>query len=203
MSALSEVSVLIGQRAGDLEKAREIFTAEIRSFVSGILAGIQRVRSDPWTAARVRLDIPRVIENEAKATGYFSSQFALARVPLRFKKGTNFREVAEVRFGIEFDEATDAFAWQISLVPAARYQRIDDLIWHGWKAQAAEALRPGAAHQEKANTVRFLMRPIGGDLTAEAAYNDVKAVLEFVMSADAALAEAVGLDAGGPDEAGA
>jgi hypothetical protein len=49
MSGLSEVSVLIAQRARDIEKAREIFTAEIRAFVNGILAGVRRIRSDPWT----------------------------------------------------------------------------------------------------------------------------------------------------------
>lgn len=34
MSGLSEVSRLFAGRAGDLEKAREIFTAETRSYVS-------------------------------------------------------------------------------------------------------------------------------------------------------------------------
>ena len=44
MSGLSEVSRLFAGRAGDLEKAREIFTAETRSYVSAILAAIQRTR---------------------------------------------------------------------------------------------------------------------------------------------------------------
>lgn len=59
MSALSEVSILIGQRARDIEKAREIFTAEIRAFVAGILADVRRIRSDPWITSRVRIDLPR------------------------------------------------------------------------------------------------------------------------------------------------
>ena len=67
MGGLSDVSMLFGQRAGDLEKAREIFTAEARAFVSGILAGVQRARSDPWTAPRVRIDLPRDIETESYA----------------------------------------------------------------------------------------------------------------------------------------
>jgi hypothetical protein len=71
MSALSEVSILIGQRARDIEKAREIFTAEIRAFFGGILAGVRRIRSDPWTTSRVRLDLPRESErssNRARMT---------------------------------------------------------------------------------------------------------------------------------------
>lgn len=36
MSTLSEVTILVGQRARDIEKAREIFVAEIRAFVGGI-----------------------------------------------------------------------------------------------------------------------------------------------------------------------
>ena len=59
MISLRELSLLIAQRAADLEKAREIFTAEVRAFVSGILAGVRRARSDPWTTSRVKIDIPR------------------------------------------------------------------------------------------------------------------------------------------------
>lgn len=198
MSALSEVSVLIGQRARDIEKAREIFTAETRAFVGGILAGVRRVRSDPWTTARVRLDLPRDIETEAKASSDFSSQFAIARVTLRFKKGTNFRQVADVRFGVEFEEGSDVFAWQVTLVPAASYNRIDDVVWHQWRTQ--QSMPPGAKHQDKANTVRFLSRPISPELTAETAFNDVKSVLEFLMTAENALAEAIGLEAAPGEE---
>jgi hypothetical protein len=197
MSALSEVSVLIAQRARDIEKAREIFTAEIRAFVTGILAGVRRVRSDPWTTARVRIDFPREIEYEAKASSDFSSQLAIARVTLRFKKGTRFREIGDIRVGIEFDEDTGVFAWQITLVPAASYNRVDDVVWHQWRSQPTPP--PGAKHFEKANTVRFLCRPIGPDLTAEVAFNDAKSVLEFVMTVEAQLADAVGLDAGADD----
>jgi hypothetical protein len=184
---------LIGQRARDIERAREIFTAETRAFVSGILAGVRRVRSDPWTTARVRLDLPRDIETETKASSDFSSQFALARVTLRFKKGTNFRQIADIRFGVEFDDGSDVFAWQVTLVPAANYNRVDDVLWHQWRTQQS-GLPPGARHQDKANTVRFLSRPVATELTAETAFNDVKGVLEFVMSGETALAEAIGFD---------
>lgn len=197
MSALSEVSVLIAQRARDIEKAREIFTSEIRAFVTGILAGVRRVRSDPWTTARVRIDFPRDIEYEAKASSDFSSQFAAARVSLKFKKGTRFREIGDVRFGIEFDEDAGVFAWQVSLVPAASYNRVDDAIWHLWRGQ--ETLPPGPKHFEKANTVRFASRPIGSELSAEIAFNDAKAIFEFLMTTESQLADAVGLDAGNDD----
>lgn len=200
MSTLSEVSVLIGQRASDLEKAREIFVAEIRAFVSGILAGVRRARSDPWTTPRVKVDIPREIETEAKSGGYLNGHFAVARANLRFKKGTNFQVVADVRFGIEFDESADVFAWQLTLIPAARYQRIDDLLWSLWRGAAAAASSAGAVHQANANTIRFVSRPIDSSLTAETAFNDVKGILEFLLTADSKLAEAVGLDSALGDE---
>jgi len=200
MSGLSEVSVLIGQRAADLEKAREIFTAEMRAFVTGILGGVRRIRTDPWATSRIRVDLPREIETETKAGGYMSSQFAVARAVLKFKKGTNFMPIADIRFGIEFDETTNIFAWQVSLVPAARYQRIDDVLWHHWRGTQPEGAIPGAVHQDKANIVRFALRPIAGDLIPETAFNDVKTVLEFVLSADAPLASAVGVDFTQADE---
>lgn len=192
MSGLSEVSILIGQRARDIEKAREIFTAEIRAFVNGILGGVRRIRTDPWTTSRVRVDLPREIEYEAKVAPDFSSQFASARVALRFKKGTQFREIADVRFGVEFDEDAGMFTWQITLVPAAKYNRIDDVVWHQWKGQAAQL--PNGKHFDKANSVRFVSRPLGPELTAEVAYNDTKTLLEFLLTTEPSLGEAVGLD---------
>jgi hypothetical protein len=197
MSALSEVTVLMGQRARDIEKAREIFTAEIRAFVSGILAGVRRIRSDPWTTSRVRLDLPREIDTETKTASDFSSQYAVARSALRFKKGTNFRQIADIRFGIEFDDGSDVFAWQITLVPAASYNRVDDVVWHQWRNQQSTC--PGALHQDKANTVRFVLRPLSAEVTAETAFNDVKNVLEFLLTVESSLADAVGLDAVGDD----
>jgi hypothetical protein len=201
MSGLSEVSVLLGQRAADLEKAREVFTAEIRNFVTGVLAGVRRMRQDPWVTPRLRVDVPREIETEAKVSSALSSQYAVARCNLRFKRGTNFMVVAEVRFGIEFDEGTDQFAWQVTLVPAARYQRIDDVLWAHWKTTIGTNAPPGAAHQDKANTVRFVSRPVAPELTPEGAFNDVKMVLEFVISADTPIATAVGVDLAPGEEA--
>jgi len=192
MSALSEVSILIGQRARDIEKAREIFTAEIRAFVAGILAGVRRIRSEPWTTSRVRIDLPREIENETKTASDFSSQYALARTELRFKKGTKFVQIADLRFGIEFDETADVFAWHVTLVPASRYNRVDDVVWHHWRTQ--QPSQPGARHQDKANTVRFISRALQSDVTAEIAFNDVKTVLEFLLTVELPLADAVGLD---------
>ena len=200
MSALSEVSVLIAQRAADLEKAREIFTSETRSFVSGILAGVRRLRNEPWTTPRVRLDIHREIETEAKAGGYLTSQFASGRVDLRFKRGTNFTVIADIRLGIEFDETAGGFYWQVTLVPAARYARVDDALWSAWRSRAGVDVPPGAMHYDKLNMVRFVARPISSDLGAELAFNDIKNVLEFVISADAALADAVGFEFAAADE---
>jgi hypothetical protein len=194
MNALSEISLLIGERAGDLEKGREIFTAETRAFVGGILTGARRVRSEPWTQGRVRIDLPREIDTEAKTAGYLSSQYVFARCSVRFKRGVNFREIAEARFGVEFDETLGTFIWQVMLVPAARFQRIDDLVWNQYRAATRSSLLPLADHLVRSNAVRFVQRRLDKDLTVEVAFNDVKHVLEFLLSTDAALAEAVGLD---------
>lgn len=199
MSGLSEVAVLFGQRAGDIEKAREIFTAETRNFVAAILAGVQRARKDPWVAARVRIDFPREIETESKV-GYLNSQQAIARAQLRFKKGTKYTVVADVPFGIEFDHESNGFAWQVKLVPEARYQRIDDLLWRHWRSQIGSEVPPGAVHQDKANTIRFVLRPVGPQLTPETAFNDVKSVLESIFTGEQALGEAVGFDPSPGDE---
>lgn len=199
MTALSEVSILVGQRARDIEKARDIFTAEIRGFVSGILAGVRRTRSDPWTTARVRIDLPKEIETEGRVVGDVSSQFAAARATLRFKKGAVFQQIADVRFGIECDDDADAFGWQVTLVPAARYNRVDDVLWYQWQLGGQERLE-GGKHQDRANTVRFVRRALTSELTGEIAYNDVKSILEFLLSAETALGEAVGLDATPADD---
>lgn len=195
MSALSEITLLIGARAGDLEKGREIFTAETRAFVSSILTGIRRVRSEPWTQGRVRVDLPREIDTESKVAGYLSGQFVFGRCSLKFKKGVVFREIAEARFGVEYDETLGSFIWQAMLIPAARYQRIDDLVWNHCRTMVNLASLPGGQHLARSNSIRFVQRPLNEQLTVEVAFNDAKQVLEALLSTDTALAEAVGLDA--------
>lgn len=197
MSGLSEVSKLFAQRAGDLEKAREIFTAESRNYVAGILGAVHRARSEPWTLGRIRIDLPRDVETEGK-TGYLSSQYTTARAALCFKKRTKFVNVADVSFGIEFDQTAEAFVWQMVFVPSARYPRLDDVVWQQYRT--ANLSLPGAQHQQRANSVRLVQRTLGADLAADAPYNDVKAVLEFLLTADAALTDAVGFEPS-PDEA--
>ena len=191
MSALSEVTILIGQRAGDLEKAQDVFITETRGFVSNVLAAVRRARSEPWALARVRIDLPRETESEGQA-GVPPNQFA--RSDLRFKKGTNFSKVADVRFGIEYEESLGAFVWQIVLVPDGRYRRMDDLIWNHWRSKVGESLPLGSVHQVKSNLIQFVQRPISGELTGDVAFNDIKQVLETLLSTDVPLAEAVGLD---------
>jgi hypothetical protein len=191
-NSLSDVSLLIGQNAADLELARDVFTTETRRFVEGVLESIRKARSDPWTSGRVRVDLPREIETESKVAAYFSNQYALARADLRFKKGTKFVVVAEIPFGFTFDQAANAFAWQVSVVPAARYARLDDAIWRAWRGTGCSL--PGAIHQERANTVRFVSRPVTKDVTLELVFADLKTVLEFLLTAADSLAEAVGVD---------
>jgi hypothetical protein len=194
MSALSEISLLIGERAGDLEKGREIFTTETRNFVGDVLAGMRRMRSEPWTQGRVRVDLPREIDTEAKAGGYLSGQFAFSRCSVKFKRGVNFREIGEARFGVEYDETLGSFIWQVMLIPAARFQRIDDHVWNQYRTAGVSSPLPRAEHLARSNQVRFVQRPLDKDLSAEIAFNDAKQVLEFLLSTDTALAEAVGLD---------
>jgi len=197
MSGLSDVALLICERAGDLEKARDIFTSDTRNYVTNILSALRRARSEPWVQARVRIDLPREIEYEAKSGGPLSSQYAVAGCDLRFKRGVKFTVVARINFGVEFDEHLGAFAWQVTLNPEARFHRMDDGVWNLWQAQVGQAQLPGAAHQTKANTIRFVQRPLNKDVTAELAYSDVKQVLEAVLATDSVLADAVGL---APDE---
>lgn len=192
MSALSEVTILISQRAGELEKAREVFRAETRTFVASILDAIKRARSEPWVQGRTRIDFPREGETEGTSAVSLESQFA--RCQLRFRREMTFRQVADVRFGIEFEQPKDAFLWQVVLVPAPRYPRMDDLLWDHWRSAVGAGLPPGSAHQAKANTVLFVQRPVAVELTADVAFNDLKLVLETLLAAGAALAEAVGFE---------
>lgn len=196
--SISEVGLLIGQRAGDIEKAREIFTAESRSFVNAVLAGVRRIRSEPWMSPRLRVDVPREIETESK-TGYLTSQYARGRVVVRFKKGTNFAAVADVIFGIDYSDEISAFTWQVQLVPGSRYQRIDDLVWNAWRVLPEDSRLPGGLHQDRANTVRFGQRPLSAALSPEVAFSDLKTVLDFIVGADAAFAEACGVEAVGEE----
>jgi hypothetical protein len=200
MSGLSEVSILLAQRASDLVKAREVFTSESRNFVTGVLGALVRMRQAPWMGPRIRLDMPKEIERESKAAADITEQYAIARVQLRFKRGVSFTVVADIRFGIEFDEEAEKFCWSISLIPASRFQRMDDLMWAQYKSVPTIVAAPGATHQERANTIRFALRPVDQSLTSEVAFNDVKAVLEFVMGCDAALASAVGVDLAAGEE---
>lgn len=192
MSTLSDVSLLIAENAAHLELAREVFTTETRRFVESALEGVRRARSDPWTSGRIRVDLPDDIATESKAVAYLQSQFALARPYLRFKKGTKFVVVGEVPFGIVFDESVNVFAWQISLVPAARYTRLDDVVWRAWLSAGVSL--PAATHQERANTVRFVSRAVSKDLSLDTLFGDVKTVLEFLLGLAEPLAEAVGVD---------
>ncbi len=192
MSTLSDVSLLIAENAAHLELAREVFTTETRRFVESALDGVRRTRSDPWTSGRIRVDLPDEIETESKAVAYLQSQFALARPYLRFKKQTKFVVVAEVPFGMAFDEGSNAFAWHMNLVPAAKYTRLDDVVWRAWLSSGISL--PNAKHQERANTVHFVSRAVTKDLSLETLFGDVKTVLEFLLGLGEPLAEVVGLD---------
>ena len=102
--------------------------------------------------------------------------------------------IGKVKFGIEYDDGADVFAWQIARVPESRYQRIDDRIWPKWRAERLSEPLPGSVHHDESNNVRFVSRTVDGTLTPQVAFNDVKGVLDFLLSTDPVLANAVGLD---------
>src|SRR5258706_2901353 len=102
MSELSEVSILFGQHVANIEKARDIFTAETRRFVSDLLENISDERSGPWNSPKVQVKTKdAALENEEKITGFLSRQFAVASLPLCFKMRVKYMPIAEINFGIE------------------------------------------------------------------------------------------------------
>jgi hypothetical protein len=190
---LSEVAVLLAQKAHDIETARDIFKDEIGVLVSGLVSALRRSRSDPWSSSRIRLELPREIETETKAVSRVTDHYAIARIGVRFKRGTNFVQVAEIRFGVELEDPSPQYNWAISFNVMSRYLRIDDLLWSALKTTKALEL-PGQSHKDKTNTVVFVSRGLNADLTAETAFSDLKSVMEFILNSDSAFAEAVGLD---------
>lgn len=198
-SGLSEVTLLLSQKANDIETARDIFKDEIGVFVNGLISALRRSRSDPWTSSRIRLEMPREVETESKSVSRVTDHYAIGRIGVRFKRGTNFVQVAELKFGIELEDPSPVFTWQITFNVMSRYLRLDDLLWSALRMAKHPEL-PGQAHKDKTNTVVFSSRPVDAGLTAEVAFSDLKSVLEFVLASDSAFAEAVGLDPS-PNEA--
>ncbi len=189
---LSEVTILFGQRAGEIEKARDYFTQETRRFVEGVRGWTLRVRHDPWATDRVRLALAQEIESEGKTTGYLSSQYALARNAVKFVKRSNAVRVADITFGF-LSSPDGVFFWEIWLEPTERYAMLDAAVWHAWNARetggesSSGAALPGACHFRTNNSVRFVQRSLSSDLTEQVAYDDVKTVFEFMLGADVAL----------------
>lgn len=192
MATLSEVTTLISERAAELDKARELFKAETRAFVNGVLAGVKGARSDPWARARIRIDLPREAEMDGKPTVSLESPTACCQ--LRFRKETKYSHVGDLRFGIEYEEAIGGFVWQVVLVPNPRYPRMDDLVWAVLKGSGESASAPGALHHTRTNSVRFVQRLVNRELNGDCAFADVKQALDVLLGADRALAEAVGLE---------
>ena len=201
MSALSEVTCVFAERAAELERARELFITEIRAFTDSVLSGLRARSAYNWISPRVRLDVPSDILFDHKTTGYLRTQYAHAAVTVRFKKGAHYQAVADVTFGIEYVDSPEqeSFAWAIKLVPFSRYLQLDDALWHAWKQHRGKSLPPGAMHEERANVVRFVVRPLSPSLTGALALEDVQEVLEFMLRADEAFVSACGVDPVGED----
>src|SRR6188472_2660863 len=99
MSTLSEVTCVLGQRAAELERAREIFTSEIRRFSEGVLSILRQRHQEAWLSPRIRLECPSEILFENKPFGMLRTQFAQAAVAVRFKKGALYQAVADLTCG--------------------------------------------------------------------------------------------------------
>jgi hypothetical protein len=196
MSSLSEVTCVLGQRAAELEQARDIFTSEIRRFTESVLSLLKQRHADTWFSPRIRLDCPAEILFESKPFSVLRGQFAQAAVAVRFKKGALYQAVADLTCGIEYVDngQQQAFAWMVKLVPFSRYHQLDDAIWHEWKLRHASGLPVGSRHVERANVVHFVARPLSSSLSSELAAQDTRQVLDFLLGCDQAFAQACGVD---------
>lgn len=200
MIGLNPISILVGQRAGELERAREYFTVDIRRFVRSVMEQLMLERESSVANGRVRIDLSKEIENETKATSQLTNQFAQTVSILRFKKGTkSYSQIAEIRFGI-LCPAGNEFAWQAALVLTSKYHRLDDDIWAHWRQSPNGISAVGADHKKKDDTVIFFSRPLDASLTSSVVLSDVNQVIEFIMATEPAIANAVGSDTDG-DEA--
>lgn len=187
MIELSEVSILFGQHVSDIEKARDIFTAETRRFVDDLLESVRDEGSGPWSTPKVQVKTKDAsLETEEKITGFVSKQYARTSVDLCFKIKVKYVVIAEIQFGVEFDAAARSFAWRVALVPESKYQWLDEVVWTEWQ-KAKPTLPPGAKHQAKEGAVVFVSRRFGPDLTFKAAWEDVAGVLRFALSAEPVL----------------
>lgn len=197
MGTLSDVSVLLGQNAGDLEMARRVFTTETRRFVEGVLEALTRGGAEKWMTPRLRIDLPADIETEAKSTVGLTAQHATAVAKLRYKKGTKFMHVGDVSFGILYTDADPRMAffnWQVKLVPGAKYNRLDNAAWAHWQAKWKGDLPQGAGHHARDNTVWFVSRPLNKELRSETAFEDVKCVLDELLATEAEIGHSVGVE---------
>jgi len=117
---------------------------------------------------------------------HFSRQKALANVDLCFKIKVRYLAVAEIQFGVDFDPAAASFVWRIELVPADKYQWLDEIVWAEWQ-KPTPTLPPGAKHLPKEGAVVFVSRPFGPDLTSKMALEDVEGVFKFAQAAEPVL----------------
>src|SRR5262245_52993452 len=187
MSELSEVSILFGQHVSDIERARDIFTAETRRFVGDLLEALGDERAGPWMSPKIQIKTKDVdLENEEKITGFLSRQYALASLPLCFKMKVKYMPIAEISFGVEFEPGTGSFTWHVRLTPSSRHQWLDELMWAEWQ-RFKPTLPPGAKHQAKEGAVVFLSRRFGADLTFKSALEDISEVLKFVVASESVL----------------
>jgi hypothetical protein len=187
MSELSEVSILFGQHVSDIERARDIFTAETRRFVSDLLENINDERSGPWSSPKLQIKTKDgELENEEKITGFLSRQFAMATLPLCFKMRVKYMPIAEIHFGIEFEASSGSFNWRVRLIPSSRHQWLDEVIWGEWQ-KTRDTLPSGAKHEAKEGIVVFISRRFAADLNFKSALEDIQNVLKFIMASEAIL----------------
>ena len=142
----------------------------------------------PWTTPKVQIKTRDAsLETEERVTGFLSRQKALANVDLCFKIKVRYLAVAEIQFGVDFDPAAASFVWRIELVPADKYQWLDEIVWAEWQ-KPTPTLPPGAKHLPKEGAVVLVSRCFGPDLTFKAASEDIDGVFRFLLRIESVLA---------------
>lgn len=104
--------------------------------------------------------MPREVETESKSVSRVTDHDAIGRIGVRFKRGTNFVQVAELKFGIELEDPSPVFTWQITFNVMSRYLRLDDLLRSALRV-AKHPEPPGQAHKGQDQHGRLFVAPGG------------------------------------------
>lgn len=189
MTSLSEVSVLFASRAGDIQRAREVFVEDARSFVEWVMKRAEKHKVEAAAESKVRLDVEGEIVTEPKSSySVFTHRFE-GLITIRYQKNKKFVEVAVIEFGIGADDKEETFVWYV-MIDRVRSTRLDDGLWKAWAQEKPDALPPGARHVASENQVVLVERPLA-ELKEETARKDVEDAMAFVLKSEAIVVDAM------------